>query len=659
MATFYTGRNGFHKGTGGIEAAMQQAMDRDVIEINQGHTSLSQPVMVRGGVTIQGDPAKAAPIVAAPGRQPMFVIGGKEGGTITFKHLRIQVDDSATGIRINSSNAMVILDDVQIYHKKSVVTPYAALIGGINQPNSQVIIQNSLIDTVQLAVSNLQITNSNIGDWYNPQNSQINMDQGMIKGTALQNTLLMGNQNKVGQLQINNCALGGNVQFVNLNVSGDVIQLTQLPIVNHNYAISDEAKKNKDAATSLIVGQGSKIDFKHITQGKSLDKSVTNLPLPQWRTLGVIGGSLVLSDAYLDNTGLKNIAKSGNIRFENVTDDSMWQRAEQWQAGSKMHLANRNSKSELFDQGNMISMSNISGDTGSGGITQSKMALDQLDELIGLKPVKTQLKQIVSMAKAKAERTKRGIGSGGHGRLHMVFAGNPGTGKTTVARLVGQALYEAGVLESTTFKEVRASDLVSQYVGKTSQQTKEVVRSALDGVLFIDEAYQLAPPSDGSNSFNDDAITELVASMENYADRLVVIMAGYTQDMHDFFNRGNQGLLSRIPYWIDFPDYSPLELKRIERLKLQKSHARISAQRVMDVMDHGLDELLPIVSRNNSNGNGRFVDNYVNRVTEMRDTRLAQGDLSQMTDEELMVIQPEDVVNAISAMKRQLTSAQS
>lgn len=656
MSTFYTGRNGFHKGAGSLEKAMSKAMDKDVIVINQSKEKLENTVMIRGGVTIQGDLSKQAPIIAAPGRQAMLVIGGQEGGTVTLRHLRIQVDDSSIGFRINSANCLVVLDDVQIYHKKSVKTPYSSVIAGPQAPMSQLIIKNSLIDSIQARINNLQVENSNIGDWFNVDNSEIYVKQAMISGTALQNTLMAGfSNNQEAQIQINNSALGGNVEFTNANVTGDTIQFTQLPIINHNYALPDNLS-NRDASTSLLVGPSSKIKFSHVTQAQALDSKSTKLPLPQWRTLGVIGGSLELADAYLSNTGLKNKALSGNIRFENVTDDSQWERAKQWQAGSKMHLANRNSKSQLFDQQSMLNMGNISGQTGS--IQQSKQGLEKLDELIGLKPVKVQLRQIIAQAKASAERRKRGLGGTKHSRLHMVFAGNPGTGKTTVARLVGQALYEAGVLESTTFKEVRASDLVSQYVGKTSQKTRAVVRSALDGVLFIDEAYQLAPPSDGSNSFNNDAITELVADMENYADRLVVIMAGYTQDMHDFFNRGNQGLLSRMPYWIDFPDYSPLELKQIERLKLKHAHARIANPRVMVVLDQGIDELLPIVSRSNSTGNGRFVDNYVNRVTEMRDTRLAQGDMSQLSDEELMVIQPEDVIHAVDAMKRQLSDAQ-
>lgn len=652
MAIFNIGRVGFHRGEKTIADAMNKAMDQDTIRIMEKKTAIDQTMMFRGGVVLEGDPNNEAPVIVGPSRQPAIMLGSNfNGATITLRHLRLQLDESSIGLRINADNAHVILDDVKIYHKHNLNVGYNGLIID-TQPTADVEIKNSLIDKVGMRVNTVRIVDSNIGDWFWDDASQIICNQASISGTALQNTLIAGNSNQA-QAQIANSALGGNVRFNRIQVMGDTIALTQLPIINHRG--NSNLSNQNDGATALIIGNDSKINFKHVTQNPEMDASKTKLPLPKWRSLGLVGGSVTIDDAYLTNTSLKNVAKGGDLTFINVTDDSQWATANQWGAGPKLHLSNKNSKSAIFDaQDGLNSIpSGISGQP-----AQSKSALKKLDEMIGLGPVKNQVKQIVAQAKANAEREKRGLGNSKlKRRLGMIFAGNAGSGKTTVAKLVGQALYEAGVLPSSKFVNVGAADLVSQYVGKTAAQTHEVILKALDGVLLIDEAYALNVSSDGvgsnANSFNQDAITQLVKDMDLYANRLVVIAAGYSQPMKQFL-ANNQGLQSRFPNWIEFPDYSPTELKLIMRLDLKRANARLSNPQVIQILDRGIDTLLPIVSRGgNGSGNGRFVDNYVQRVTEMRDNRLAQEDMSKLSDLQLMIIKPQDVQQAIEVMRQQ------
>lgn len=645
MAIFYTARKGFKRGEKTIENAMRKAMDKDTIIVNNNSLKLDQTIMLKNGVTLCGDPDRKRPILDPKERQPAFMIGANVSGIVTLRHLAIQLADSSLGLRCNAKHLRLILDDVKIYHRKNVTTPYNGLVLDTDG-QADVEFNNCVVDLMQADVNSIKLSNSNVGDWF-VDNSKIITTQGSFENSALQNILIAG-RDKSSQAQVRGCAIGGNTRFDNIQVAASDLSLTQLPVVNHR---SEDGNQNGDA-TSLIVGPNTRFEVSHLNQIDPAKQDFkTKLELPKYRSLGLIGGSLTIDDAYLNNTSLKNVARSGDLTFENVTDDS------QWQHDPQVKLSNRNSHSQLFD---VQSKLNITGNSKvNGQIKTSKSALEKLDRMIGLTNVKSRLKQIIAQAKMNAERRKRGLSNSENQQsLNLVFAGSPGTGKTVVARLVGQALYEAGVLRSTKFVEARQADLVGEHVGETAPKTKAIIRSALDGVLFIDEAYELAPPKGGGNSFNNEAVTELIADMENYSNRLVVIMAGYTEDMSDFFRRGNKGLASRVNNWIEFPDYTPIELKKIERLKLQDSHARLASAGTLKALDKGIDTLLPVISRSNTAGNGRFVRNYVQKVTEMRDARLAMQDTSSLTNDQLMIIQPQDVNDAVKAMLKQTEDMQ-
>jgi len=201
--------------------------------------------------------------------------------------------------------------------------------------------------------------------------------------------------------------------------------------------------------------------------------------------------------------------------------------------------------------------------------------LQELDtELIGLKPVKARVRDIASLLLVERARKQLGL-VGSAPSLHMSFTGNPGTGKTTVALRMAQILHRLGYVRKGHLVAVTRDDLVGQYIGHTAPKTKEVLKKAMGGVLFIDEAYYLYRP-ENERDYGMEAIEILLQVMENQRDDLVVILAGYAERMNTFF-KSNPGLSSRIAHHIDFPDYDALELEQIADSMLNQMQYRLSA----------------------------------------------------------------------------------
>jgi probable Rubsico expression protein CbbX len=208
----------------------------------------------------------------------------------------------------------------------------------------------------------------------------------------------------------------------------------------------------------------------------------------------------------------------------------------------------------------------------SAGIAE---VLEQLErELVGLLPVKKRIREISSLLLVERVRKKFALSSGAP-TLHMSFTGNPGTGKTTVALRMADILYRLGFIRRGQVVSVTRDDLVGQYIGHTAPKTKEILKKAMGGVLFIDEAYYLYRP-ENERDYGQEAIEILLQVMENQREDLVVILAGYSNRMDQFF-ASNPGFRSRIAHHIDFPDYTNDELFRIAELLLAQQNYRLSA----------------------------------------------------------------------------------
>jgi probable Rubsico expression protein CbbX len=232
---------------------------------------------------------------------------------------------------------------------------------------------------------------------------------------------------------------------------------------------------------------------------------------------------------------------------------------------------------------------------------------DQLDrELIGLAPVKQRLREISALLMVDAARKRLGLTTEAP-TLHMSFTGNPGTGKTTVAERMAGILHKLGLVRKGHLVSVTRDDLVGQYIGHTAPKTKEILKKAMGGVLFIDEAYYLYRP-ENERDYGQEAIEILLQVMENQRDDLVVILAGYGERMETFF-ASNPGFRSRIAHHIDFPDYADAELVRIAELMLAKQNYRLS--------DEGRDALVRYIAARKSQplfANARSIRNALDRA---------------------------------------------
>jgi probable Rubsico expression protein CbbX len=262
--------------------------------------------------------------------------------------------------------------------------------------------------------------------------------------------------------------------------------------------------------------------------------------------------------------------------------------------------------------------------------------LDRLDgELIGLAPVKGRIRDICALLLVDTLRRQVGLNTGAPS-LHMSFTGNPGTGKTTVALRMAEILHRLGYVRKGHMIAVTRDDLVGQYIGHTAPKTREVLKRAMGGVLFIDEAYYLYRP-ENERDYGQEAIEILLQEMENHREDLVVVFAGYKDRMDRFFS-SNPGLSSRIAHHIDFPDYTPPELLAIAKLMLRGMEYELTAD-----AEAALREYIEKRQAQPHFANARSMRNALDRARLRQASRLFAQRGSALTRTDLMMIEPADI----------------
>ena len=262
--------------------------------------------------------------------------------------------------------------------------------------------------------------------------------------------------------------------------------------------------------------------------------------------------------------------------------------------------------------------------------------LAKLDrELIGLLPVKTRIRETAALLLVDRVRKKLNL-SAVSPTLHMSFTGNPGTGKTTVALRMAEILHRLGYVREGHLISVTRDDLVGQYIGHTAPKTKEIIKKAMGGLLFIDEAYYLYKP-ENERDYGAESIEILLQVMENNRDDLVVILAGYKDRMDKFFH-SNPGMRSRIAHHIDFPDYSAEELLVIAKLMLAAQNYRFSPE-----AEKAFAEYIPLRMKLEHFANARSIRNALDRARMRQANRLFAGAKKNLTKIDLITIEAEEI----------------
>ena len=271
--------------------------------------------------------------------------------------------------------------------------------------------------------------------------------------------------------------------------------------------------------------------------------------------------------------------------------------------------------------------------------TEIAKILNLLDEeLVGLAPVKSRIREIAALLLIDKLRKNLGITSASPG-LHMSFTGSPGTGKTTVGLKMADILYQLGYIKKGHLLTVTRDDLVGQYIGHTAPKTKEVLKKAMGGVLFIDEAYYLYKP-DNERDYGSEAIEILLQVMENQRDDLVVILAGYKEPMDKFYE-SNPGLSSRIANHIDFPDYSVEELLQIAKIMLDDQQYQLTPQ-----AEVALGQYIQKRKEQPLFANARSVKNALDRARMRQANRIFDSRGQVLTKKELVNLEAEDILQS-------------
>ncbi|ORW08520.1 MULTISPECIES: AAA family ATPase [Mycolicibacter] len=337
--------------------------------------------------------------------------------------------------------------------------------------------------------------------------------------------------------------------------------------------------------------------------------------------------------AYLRTDKLTEALSDPNVRLRQTTAELINQRSAYWDVRTEPDLNEVRQAERAENQSSILAE-----------------AEEELNKQIGMEEVKAQVRRLKSRVALEQEKARRGRTSQRQA-LHLIFAGPPGTGKTTIARVIAKLFAGIGVCPKDTVVEASRGDLVGNHEGESIKMTREVIEKADGGVLFIDEAYEIvqARNSGQVDPFGTEAMTELMREMENRRDTLIVIMAGYEGDMNRLLAT-NDGLVSRFPRRITFHSYSPQEIAAIAVRVAEDSHNILSeqgrqlfvdaAQRLQATNAAG-KKMLDVA------GNGRFVRNVIELAEEFRSERLENANLRALSDEELDRLEPADIEQAI------------
>jgi hypothetical protein len=586
METYYVGGKHFFNRFSNLEAAVDRASDDDVIELCKDVEDVS--VIVKKNIIIRGNGHHITP---APDKAAIVA-----SSFITLEDICFLCRPRTNAVVMHNGGKLSNITT-------KIVGPVKLLYPSVVQRGGEVTIEDSDIMQIEVYENNGNPTTTiinkcRIRDYYKGDAYLMNIDYNLSKlsgvtkitNSVIECMLFKGTATIVNTQLLNYNKVSGNATLNSCRLSASKNALT---------GYEDEPKDGplKDYCANVIpfalqVAGGSVISEGHVADSQ-----------PNCFGFYVTSGSLEIRNTATDNDQVHHLIKGGSVVFNDVVDNAFY---------------------EIRTVRYSIIRSTV-----NTSITV-KTAMDELNEMIGLGAVKSQLRTIVNTIKMNMKCPEKDFGFS----HHMVFAGDPGTGKTTVAKLVARALYEIGVIPENKCMEVPASQMIKGYVGQTGEHVESILQNALGGVLFIDEAYELMV-KDNQNTYNNDALAVLLRYMEDHRSELVVIAAGYEKEMKEFL-ASNVGLMRRFQ-WVSFEDYTPSEMADIF-ISMSKRYGE-----TFQINDpHGLlvDCFTQLTGyylshpdakgRVTNGGNGGLVRNLFQQVIFARNNRVAETNETMM-----------------------------
>ena len=608
MAYFLVGKDNsslFSKRTTwDFDAAIAAASDGDTIEIQENFRVEFGSILIDKNLSFIGNVIEEEQLIL-PTLDGLFAI---DGVNVTFKNLALNVKEEKYNCLNIKPGSSVLLDTVILesnqtegeiypicYSKDSIVTIKNSVVRSF-QPdkrqliyfnNSTVLIQDTNI-YVQTVFDNSRFELSNI-------ELEVSDNNGIFLGTKSE-----------GSIKSSILFAGS---FENKRSTIECTQSSLTLLDTRVFLDNDEKYINACylKESSLSVGFAMLHSIKTVKSSVYIEDHLGLVELGDFEDhssvtgniLMVLGGNHNKINVYSDSNS--NLRLNKIIVGMKTNPDIKLERNVKFEVGELLRVkTNEDYTDVILDENNQYTLVN---DEVSIRRFGEKTTFEKLQDMIGLDSVKNEVQEFIAITNMNKSRKDKGFNTSGV-TLHSLFLGNPGTGKTTVARLMGKLLYENNIIPTDKYVETSRSDLVGQHIGHTAIKTRKVLESALGGVLFIDEAYTLA--KGGEKDFGSEAIDEILKFMEDHREDIVLIFAGYTKDMEKFLEM-NEGLRSRIPNVFHFEDYSIEQLYQIGLNDLVSKGYKVDVEAYQKLLKNNFE-------RSNDFSNGRWVRNQNEKI---------------------------------------------
>lgn len=563
-----------------IVEALNRVRDDDVIELHKDLKDVS--VTINRSITIKGNGHTIAPM---PG-----CFGFGCDAFVVIENVVFECPGHTNGVIFNRGGRLKNVKAMIKGPVRSMFATIAHMGGALEIEDSEVMMVESYAGTsTKLIIQNCEIMDYYGGAVYLNNNgecmSKLSATYTEITGCGLTN------------VSLNGCSHVKDTVFHNFNrvtgrmtMSKCVLKPEELERGNWKKEFKDGPLKDEDPNMppfALCIAGG----------GVTMEMTETDRCDNDCVGIFMCNGSLEVNGENGHEPDAKHLLTGGAVAFLNAEDAGYWDIQ-----GARMSSVNSAVSASI----------------------KIKTAMEKLDDMIGLASVKKQIKTIMNTISMNVKNPKKDFGFSNH----MVFAGDPGTGKTTVAKLVAQALFEIGAIPENKCMEVPASKLIKGWVGQTGEHVEKIMQKALGGVIFIDEAYELMV-KDNQNTFNNDAIAVLLRYMEDHRGDLVVIAAGYEKEMREFL-ASNVGLTRRFQ-WVKFDDYTPEDMRNIFLLIAKEHDESFAILGYEELLDQSFEVLVNFYKshpdskgRVTNGGNGGLARNLFQQVAFARNNRLAE-----------------------------------